>query len=53
MPEKFFAPRTILSIYNVLFLLVIWQKLRNARKEKVDLEYKFFVRVDAVMTRKS
>jgi hypothetical protein len=33
------------------FLLVIWYKLRQARSQKVDLEYKFFLRVDSVLAR--
>ena len=50
-PEKFFIARTFLSLYNLAFLIAIWYKLRQARKEKVDLEYKFFIRVDSVLTR--
>ena len=52
-PEKFFVMRTFLSIYNVLFLFAIWYKIRQARREKVELEYDFFVRVDAVLARMS
>ena len=52
-PDKFFFGRTLLSYYNLAFLIAIWYKLRQARKEKVNLEYEFFVRVDAVMARMS
>lgn len=52
-PDKFFMGRTLLSFYNLAFLLAIWYKLRQARRQKVDLEYDFFVRVDAVMARMS
>ena len=52
-PEKFFIARTMLSIYNLAFLLVIWYKLRKAREDKLDLEYRFFMRVDSVMARMS
>ena len=45
-PEKFFMGRTMLSVYNLLFLLAIWYKLRKAREQKVDLEYRYFCRVD-------
>ena len=27
-PEKFFIPRTFLQIYNLIFLILIWYKLR-------------------------
>jgi hypothetical protein len=27
-PDRFFTPRTFLSIYNVVFLILIWYKLR-------------------------
>ena len=30
-PERFFIPRTFLSMYNLVFLLLIWYKLRQAR----------------------
>jgi hypothetical protein len=30
-PERFYVPRTFLSIYNLLFLMLIWYKLRQAR----------------------
>ena len=33
-PERFFIPRTYLSIYNLVFLILIWYKLRQARREK-------------------
>jgi len=33
-PEKFYMPRTFLSMYNFVFLLFVWYKLRQARKEK-------------------
>lgn len=50
-PEKFFYARTLLSMYNVALLALVWQKLRKGRKEKVELEYNFFLRVDNVMAR--
>merc|ERR1712166_454159 len=40
-PDQFFLPRTFLSIYNIVFLLVIWAKVVKARKEKKELEYSF------------
>ena len=52
-PDKFFMGRTLLSFYNLAFLLAIWYKLRQARRQKVNLEHDFFVRVDAVMARMS
>ena len=27
-PERFFLPRTFLSIYNLVFLLILWYKMR-------------------------
>lgn len=48
-PERFFIPRTFLSMYNLLFLLLIWYKLRQARREKRDLEFQFFQRVEGIM----
>lgn len=33
-PEQFYMPRTYLAIYNLLILIAIWYKLRQARREK-------------------
>lgn len=52
-PEKFFMPRTFLSMYNLVFLLAIWMKLRQARKEKTELEFGFFQRVEGIMVNMS
>ena len=52
-PEKFFYPRIFLSGYNLIILVAIWYKLRQARQEKLDLEFNFFTRVDSVMARMS
>jgi hypothetical protein len=52
-PEKFFFSRTLLAMYNLFLLLAVWYKLRQGRREKIDLEFQFFVRVDAVMARMS
>jgi hypothetical protein len=41
-PDRFFTPRTFLTIYNLAFLVVIWYKLRQARREKLDLEFTFY-----------
>lgn len=41
-PEKFFYARTFLSMYNLVFLLAIWYKLRQSRKDKLDLEFTFY-----------
>jgi hypothetical protein len=38
-------------MYNVVLLVAVWHKLRKARQEKVNLEFKFFLRVDNVMAR--
>lgn len=48
-PEKFFMGRTFLSMYNLVFLLAVWYKLRQARREKMDLEFTFFQRVEGIM----
>ena len=37
----------------MVILLAIWYKLRQARQEKLDLEFEFFTRVDSVMARMS
>jgi len=50
-PEKFFMARTILAMYNLALLFAVWYKLRQARREKLELEMSFFGRVDAVMSR--
>jgi len=52
-PEKFFYARTFLSIYNLVFLLAIWYKLRQSRRDKLDLEFQFFQRVEGIMIRMS
>ena len=38
-PDRFFMPRTFISMYNLVLLLSIWYKLREARYQKVRLEY--------------
>ena len=48
-PERFFMGRTFISIYNLVFLIAIWYKLRPARREKMDLEFMFFKRVESIM----
>jgi len=50
-PERFFYSRQFLSIYNFIFLLIVWKKLSTARKEKKNLEFEYFNRIDAIMTR--
>ena len=45
--------RTMVSVYNLAFLIIIWYKLRKAREQKLDLEHGFFMRVDEVMARMS
>ncbi|CDW75514.1 UNKNOWN [Stylonychia lemnae] len=50
-PEKFFFARTFLSFYNLAFLIAVWYKLRQGRKEKLDIEYSFFNKVEGVMIR--
>lgn len=52
-PEKFFYARTFLSMYNLVFLLAIWYKLRQSRKDKLDLEFTFYQRVEGIMLRMS
>ena len=37
----------------MIILVAIWYKLRQARQEKLDLEFNFFTRVDSVMARMS
>lgn len=41
-PERFFLPRTFLSVYNLVFLIILWYKMRQSRKDKLDLEFGFF-----------
>lgn len=48
-PERFFTPRVFLQIYNIAFLVLIWHKLRQARREKLDLEFTFYQRVEGIM----
>ena len=43
----------MLGFYNIFILTAIWHKLRTGRQQKLDLEYNFFLRVDAVMARMS
>lgn len=52
-PERFFVPRTFLSIYNIVFLALIWFKFRKGRAEKLDLEFTFYQRVEGIMLRMS
>jgi hypothetical protein len=48
-PERFFVGRTFVSMYNLVLLIAIWHKLRQARREKMDLEYMFFKRTESIM----
>lgn len=52
-PERFFVARTFLSIYNLIFLIAVWYKLRQARRDKLDLEFTFYQRVEGIMLRMS
>ena len=52
-PERFFQARTFLNIYNILFLIAVWYKLRESRRQKLDLEFTFFQRVESLMLRMS
>jgi hypothetical protein len=52
-PEKFFYARTFLSIYNLVFLIAIWYKLRQSRKDKLELEFTFYQRIEGIMLRMS
>ena len=51
LPKSFFLSRTFLNIYNVLILGVLWWKVRKARKEKLELEFEFFQRVEGLIIR--
>lgn len=53
LPTKFYTFRLFLSMYNLAFLLLVWYKCRQGRKEKLDLEFSFYSRVEGVMLRMS
>mmetsp|Transcript_11649 Transcript_11649/g.15794 ORF Transcript_11649/g.15794 Transcript_11649/m.15794 type:complete len:182 (+) Transcript_11649:445-990(+) len=48
-PERFYLPRTFLSLYNLAFLLILWYKMRQSKKDKLELEFGFFQRVEGIM----
>lgn len=48
-PERFFLPRTFLSLYNLIFLIILWKKMRQSRRDKLELEFGFFNRVEGIM----
>lgn len=52
-PDRFFTPRIYIAIYNLLFLLLIWKKLRNGKEDKRHLEFEFFQRVEGIMLNNS
>ena len=52
-PDKFFHPRIFIAVYNILFLLAIWVKLRRAKEDKRQLEFDFFQRVEGIMLNSS
>ena len=52
-PDKFFVARTFVSFYNLAFLIAVWYKLRQGRKEKIELEFNFFQRVEGIMIKMS
>ena len=33
-PDRFYAPRIFIALYNLLFMLLIWKKLRDGKEEK-------------------
>lgn len=33
-PDKFYLPRTFLSLYNCVFLVAVWYSVFKARREK-------------------
>jgi hypothetical protein len=40
-------------LYNLAFLIAIWYKLRQARREKLEMEFTFYQRVEGIMLRMS
>ena len=46
LPRQFFYSRVFLNAYNLIFLAIMWYKVRKARKEKLDLELQFFNRLE-------
>ena len=41
-PERFYLPRTFLSVYHLVILIAMWYKMRKSRQDKLDLEFGFF-----------
>jgi hypothetical protein len=48
-PNPFYNPRIFLASYNITLLLAVWYKLRQGRREKMDLELMFFKRTENIM----
>ena len=48
LPKQFFYSRTFLNIYNIIILAVLWWKVRKAREEKLNLELRFYQRVESL-----
>lgn len=48
-PNPFYNPRIFLAAYNIILLFAVWYKLRQGRREKMDLELMFFKRTENIM----
>mmetsp|Transcript_40675 Transcript_40675/g.29947 ORF Transcript_40675/g.29947 Transcript_40675/m.29947 type:complete len:169 (+) Transcript_40675:280-786(+) len=52
-PEKFYTARTMVALYSLVFIGLVWYKQLGARKEKLELEFLFFQRVEGIMLQMS
>ena len=48
-PDRFYLGRQFISMYNLVLLFALWYKLRQARRQKMDLEYMFFKRTENII----
>ena len=48
-PGRFYLGRQFISMYNLVLLFALWYKLRQARRQKMDLEFMFFKRTENII----
>ena len=48
-PDRFYLGRQFISMYNLVLLFALWYKLRQARRQKMDLEFMFFKRTENII----
>ena len=48
-PDRFYLGRQFISMYNLVLLFALWYKLRQARRQKMDLKFMFYKRTEKII----